>query len=169
MHPQTVDAILLTAACRVSADTSSLILLNRCRMLPQLCRTTSVIITPGVLTELQDRKGSTKEDNSVYYQLIEQKLVEVAGATRATVDDSVVWLQHSGRADAVLSDDGRICARCRQRRIPYMNALIAIYRVWVRGDIADATYCRARTRLLQLGRYSARVAAVALGLGPANV
>jgi predicted nucleic acid-binding protein len=147
---------------KIIADSSSLILLYKCGAAGLFINGCCCIVPEAVRDELtaEGYKGS-----DFFKQYIENKALTVKtyscdddhGKKLHKGESGVISLYKDGAGEYVLIDDGYGAAYCRDNRIPYINALLAV-KILLFGGIIDHEKYKAITEWLQSnGRYSTTV------------
>jgi len=69
----------------------------------------------------------------------------------------VIALFYEGKGDFIIMDDGKGSAFCRDKKIPYINALLAVKILYLEQLIDEKQYACAWRWLLTNGRYSQKI------------
>lgn len=144
-------------------DASSAILLAKAGLLERLAGTFRLTMVSSVFAETT-RSGYSgantvkrlREDGGISVcdpAATDFSMDSALGVLHTGERDTIAaWLQ--GIADFVIIDDGRGAGYCRDRGIPYINALL-VPRIWVMGKrMAPAEAQRCTETILALGRYA---------------
>lgn len=152
-------------------DASSAILLFKAGLFETMAAAFSVAVTPAVFQEVTvtGHDGADGFKGALARRQIrmaafgpppetEPKLAALGAGERETI---IAFQQ--GVADFVIMDDRKGALFCRERRIPYINALLCPSVLLMAGYLDQAMHSAAFARLLHLGRYSRAVIAFASG------
>lgn len=146
---------------RLLIDSSSLILLHKCGVIPGLLDFCIPVIPETVFAELTV-KGHDGAD--LFRQLcMEGKIVisipgknKVLNLSRSLGkgETDVILLYHEGQGDYIIIDDGKGGSYCRNNGIPYINALLAVKIIFMKKLITEDVFSCAWNWLVKYGRYS---------------
>ena len=140
---------------QVVADSSSIILLQKVRLLGPLLHNYRVIIPPHVYEELT---GYGKKGSNELGDLLTENIVQTTdGIPIEGLDQgesSVITLFSGGVGDFVLLDDRKAAYYCKSRAIPFINALLVSRILFLAGVIKEDNYRVAAAQLIQEGYYS---------------
>ena len=162
-------------------DTSSAILLYKADLLDRLVGSYQVRMAEAVYAELtvddrypgavavrgyrRDRRISVLADGEPADCL--ERHPELGGLGAGERDTLCRFIE--GLADFVIIDDGRGAAWCRDREIPYVNALLIPRLMRLAGRMTHALARRASRRITRVGRYSPEIIAAAAGASPRHL
>jgi predicted nucleic acid-binding protein len=148
----------------VIIDSSSAILLYRCNMIYSLMKYCSPVIPKAVFNELTVR-GYHGAD--IFNDLCSAGRIEVRDAASGKVDHltgqlhqgerEVIELFYEGKGSFIIIDDGKGGAFCRDNKIPYINALLAVKILHLGRFITEKEFLDAWSWLIANGRYSEKV------------
>lgn len=148
----------------VIIDSSSLILLYKCNIFPALFKYCSMAIPQTVKSELI---VSGHEGAEFFSEICSSGIVKVYEPEYVRTENSagslhpgerdVIGLFHEGKGDFIIIDDGKGGAFCRDEKIPYINALLAVKILFLRRLIDEEQYAYAWRWLLENGRYSQKI------------
>lgn len=149
---------------RVIMDSSSAILLYKCGCIPALMKYFSPVIPLSVKCELtlngyegsEFFTGLCREETIKVYEPDSDSYKKMNGKLHAGERD-VIALYYEGKGDFILIDDGRGSAFCRDNKIPYINAVLAIKILFLKSLINEEAYADAWGWILANGRYSQKV------------
>lgn len=140
---------------KVVADSSSIILLQKVRLLKVFLRNYRVIIPCQVYTELTDggKEGSRELGNLLMKNIVQSpddKRIEGMGQG----ESSVIALYFDGAGDFVVLDDKKGAKYCKSREIPFINALL-VSRILCLAGAINGDDCEVAAELLvREGYYS---------------
>ena len=137
------------------ADSSSIILLQKVRLLQIFLNTYFVVIPEPVFDELtgQGKKGSLELQNLLSNNVVKSSDEDnLKGLGRG--ESSVISLYFEKAGDFVLLDDKKGAKYCKSQEIPFVNALLLTHILRVVGAVNDTEYREAEARLIQEGYYS---------------
>lgn len=155
----------------VLIDSSSAIILFKSGLIDRLLKNYAVFMTPTVFCEItrdgdpgadrfnelhgRDRFRITDANSAASPRRPGQPgLPSLGPGERETIQEFLC-----GRAEFIIVDDGRAGGYCRNRQIPYINALL-LPRVLYLADRLSGHLCRSGTEaILRHGRYSADIIA----------
>jgi hypothetical protein len=146
-------------------DASSAILLYKANLFQEMSRTYDLCMVPTVFKEItvEGRIGA-----DAFH--IAKKMGNIQLITPGETDrwdplfpslhpgeTETLMAYDDGKTDFIIIDDGRGARTCRFKKIPYINALLCPYILYLSGAIDNASYSAAFDRLLQIGRYGQSV------------
>jgi len=140
---------------RVVADSSSIILLQKVRLLDVFLDKYRVIIPPRVYDELTGggKKGSRELAHLLIANIVQSNNdIRIDGLDRG--ESSVIALYFDGAGDFVLLDDRKGANYCKAQAIPFINALLVSRILFLAGAIKEDDYRAAAELLIQEGYYS---------------
>jgi hypothetical protein len=82
---------------------------------------------------------------------------QVLPGTLHAGERGVISLFYEGKGDYIIIDDRKGGAFCRDKNIPYINALIAVKILFLRQLVTEEEYVSAWTWLVNNGRYSGKI------------
>ena len=144
------------------ADTSSLILLNKCDLIPILNNVYTVVITPSVYEELT---VTSHDDEAFFKKQAEFFTVktpppyndrELNKLDHGERDLIILYLSfYSNKSHSfILTDDGRASRLCNRKDIHHTNALMINRILFESQIISREQYQTYREKLLTIGWYS---------------
>jgi len=140
---------------RVVADSSSIILLQKVRLIGTFLDNYRVIIPCHVYGEVT---GGGKKGSNELGNLLSENIVQSPGDNRiegmGQGESSVIALYLDGAGDFVLLDDKKGANYCKAQAIPFINALLVSRILWLAGAIKEDNYRAAAELLIQEGYYS---------------
>jgi len=148
----------------VIIDSSSAILLYRCNIFSSLMKYCNPVIPKAVFEELtvQGYGGA-----DMFNDLCSAGRIEVHDVAPGKADNlcghlhqgerEAIELFYEGKGDFIIIDDGKGGAFCRDNKIPYINALLAVKILFIRRFISDKEFIDAWSWLIANGRYSDKV------------
>jgi predicted nucleic acid-binding protein len=149
---------------KVIIDSSSAILLYRCNIISSLMKYCSPVIPKAVFNELTIR-GYDGAD--LFNDLCSAGKIKVQDAESGKVDHltchlhqgerEVIELFYEDKGDFIIIDDGKGGAFCRDNKIPYINALLAVKILFLKCLITEKEFFDAWSWLIANGRYSEKV------------
>jgi len=132
---------------QLSADTSSLILLNKTNLLQKYENFLTLYVSNHVKNEM-DKKAD-------FDAALELNIVKTSDSL--STDDSVIVIYHNKNLHAVLSDDAKILKSCRKQNITHYCCLSLCAVLANRNHIPVEKAVADMNELLTYGRYSAWV------------
>jgi predicted nucleic acid-binding protein len=144
----------------LSADTSSIILLSKVNQLHEFSAVKQMLISGYVYKELVSYNNNK---NMLYKILFNNNTIRVVKTLPksietvnklSTADASVILLHFEYKTQGILSDDGKICAYCKNNNITYINTPIALYLLLHNRLINYVAFTIALHDVYRLGRYS---------------
>ncbi len=140
---------------KVIADSSSIILLQKVRLLEDFLVNYRVIISCHVYEELT---GGGKQGSGELIDLLIGDRVQSLGGTylegMGQGENSVIALYSMGAGDFVLLDDKKAANYCKAQAIPFVNALLVSRILHLAGSITEDRYRATAQLLIQEGYYS---------------
>lgn len=149
---------------RVIIDSSSLILMHKCGVITSLLEFCTPVIPETVFAELT----VPGHDGADLFQTLctsgrilvcgqdEKESLSLTGALHKGERD-VIILYHQGLGDYIIIDDRKGGAYCRDNRIPYINAILAVKIFFLKQIITQEKYSAAWNWLVKNGRYSGKI------------
>jgi len=137
------------------ADSSSIILLQKVRLLGVFLHNYHVIIPGQVYDELTGggKKGADELGNLLRDKIrLPAEDIHIKGLDRG--ESGVMNLYIDGGGDFVLLDDKKGAKYCTSQAIPFINALLLSRILYIVGAIEGETYKAAAELLIQEGYYS---------------
>lgn len=137
------------------ADSSSIILLQKVRLLQIFLNTYCVVIPGPVFDELtgQGKKGSLELRNLLSNTVVKSSDEDnFKGLGRG--ESSVISLYFKSVGDFVLLDDKKGANYCKSQAIPFINALLLTRILCVAGALKEEEHREAKEWLIQEGYYS---------------
>jgi len=149
---------------RVIIDSSSLILMYKCGVIPHLLSFCIPVIPETVFSELTVQG----HDGVDFFQelcacgrilVCRPGKVEMQNFTGTlhVGEKDVILLYHEGRGDYIVIDDRKGGAYCRDKSIPYINAILAVKIFFMEHIISEEEFKQAWNFLVKNGRYSERI------------
>ncbi|HNX25400.1 MAG TPA: hypothetical protein PKG60_15240 [Spirochaetota bacterium] len=148
----------------VIIDTSSAILMYKCHTIPALLKYCSPVISSAVKAELivpgyEGWEFFTELCRNSMIKVLEletEKADELAGSLHIG-ERSAIALYYEGKGDFIIMDDGKGSAFCRDNKIPYINALLAVKILFFKRLVTETEFDNARRWMIANGRYSKKV------------
>lgn len=72
-------------------------------------------------------------------------------------EKETIVLFNEGKGDFIIIDDGKGSAYCRDKKIPYINALLGVKIIYFKRIVTEPEYHRAWKWLIENGRYSTKI------------
>lgn len=148
----------------VIIDSSSLILLYKCNIIPDLLKYCSIAIPGAVMAELTvpGYDGALFIDDLCRKKIIkvyepDSGRIEKLSRSLHAGEREVIALFYEGKGDFIIIDDGKGSAFCRDKKIPYINALLTVKILFLKRLIDEVQYAYAWRLLLEKGRYSQKI------------
>jgi len=148
----------------VIIDSSSAILLFRCRIFLPMLKNFNPVIPGTVLSELtvQGYDGAEFFESLYISGAIKVSIPRMIHADEFSRsihsgEREVISLFREGLGDYIIIDDGKGSAYCRDNNIPYVNALLVVKILYFKRIITDKEYESAWRWLVGNGRYSAKI------------
>ncbi len=154
---------ILCKGGRIVADASSLIYLSKAGVLRHYCRIKDVFVASQIYNELICKNvNKINDDITVYKQLVADNLLNIYKApftkrksnNLSAPDYLIIELYEHCRAQAVLTDDGKVCRWCKAHNIAYINAPIALLALLYNKMLTYEVFVEKLTEIYRLGRYS---------------
>lgn len=149
---------------KVIIDSSSAILLFKCGMISSLLKFCTPVVPVTVFTELT---VPGYDGASLFTELCDADMMKVNRPERRREDYNhgtlhpgeydVISLFQEGRGDFIIIDDGSGGSYCRSNGIPYINALLAVKILFLKGIITETEFKTAWSWLITNGRYSEKI------------
>lgn len=148
---------------RILADTSSLILLNRCGATELLVTCYRTIVPEAVVSELLCQEH---EECGYFETLCNDGSIKAAkisgtmfpGTERLHEGErELIQLYFENMGDFLLIDDRKAAVFCRKNSIPYINALLALKLFFLAGKCTSYEYDIMKNKLLCYARYSGKI------------
>jgi hypothetical protein len=134
-------AAILNRLCRFRggvADTSTLIYLEKCSLLEQVCTEYRILVPGEVVREFGRLPSGCR----------------TVGARDTKDADTAVLAQAAARSLPVLSEDGKLLLRCSRQGVEYYNCLMLLHALLVQDALDRAGFDRAYAALRCYARYS---------------
>jgi hypothetical protein len=152
-------------------DASSAILLFKAGLFETMASAFNVAVAPAAFQEITvtGHDGADGFKESLARRQIKMATfrpppeTEPALAALGAGERETIIAFQQGAADFVIMDDRKGALFCRERRIPYINALLCPSVLLGAGYVDHAMHSAAFARLLHLGHYSRAVIAFARG------
>ncbi len=148
----------------VIIDSSSAILLYRCNMIPALLKYCNPVIPEAVFAELTvpyyigaDIFADLCNADAIKVYTPGKGCTEELNGSLHAGEREVIALFKEGEGDFIIIDDGPGGAYCRDKKIPYINALLAVKIMFIKHLITDTEYDHAWSWLISNARYSEKV------------
>lgn len=161
---------------RVIIDSSSLILLHKCGVIMDLIKFCIPVIPETVFAELT---VPCHDGADLFQTLCSCGKIIICGmeesnrrnitATLHAGETDVINLYHESSGDYILIDDRQGGAFCRDNNIPYINALLAIKILFLKGLLTEERFINAWNMLIRIGRYSRSIITWAENAGLENL
>ncbi|OQX08683.1 MAG: hypothetical protein BWK80_47885 [Desulfobacteraceae bacterium IS3] len=149
-------------------DASSAILLFKCGLFQNLTETYQVIMTQAVYEEVT-REGYPAAEEFREYGIRNRIIIsplnegrEAVPSLRGRGEQETVCRYLAGIGDFILIDDRKGAGCCRDKGIPYINALLVPRILFIARKISQADCCRKTAAIIRIGRYSEKIIAYAM-------
>lgn len=156
----------------VFCDTSSLILLEKAGMFPDVAAHLDLCISPSVLDEIT---ATDTSDACMFAGLAEKGGIRVAGLPEHPIDPGsspgldrldtgekdTIGLYLDQQQGFILVDDGPAAKWCLSNSLPFINALLVPKIFWYAGIMSRSACMNKMNRLCRLGWYSQKVRTIA--------
>lgn len=149
---------------RIIPDSSSLILLHKCGIIRSLFLYCNIVIPERVYAEITvpGHEGAglfsglrTAGSIEVCIPVERDTGIFSSGLHPGEMDVISLYLERKG--EYIIIDDGKGAAFCRDNRIPYINALLAVKILFMKRLITEHEYSAAWKWLVKNGRYSGKI------------
>ena len=146
---------------RTVIDSSSLILIYKSGLIIHFLDLYAPVIPESVSRELTVpghdgadlfRKFCNEGSITVLKPCLEE--ARVITGTLHTGERDVILLFYEGQGDYIIIDDRKGGAFCRDNGIPYINALLSVKILFLKGKITEKIFINAWDRVIEIGRYS---------------
>jgi hypothetical protein len=155
---------LLRSGIRITADSCSIILLNRLSLLVAYAHTHTMLLTRMVYDEITNppQEADSAEDTSLYKKLLTSGTISVhtaeahpvpMRASLSITDLTLITAFNTFKPDGILTDDKALCRYCREHAIPYINTPMALFTLLYNGQLSHDQYTAALNALYEIGRY----------------
>jgi predicted nucleic acid-binding protein len=148
-------------------DASSAILLHKVSLFPQLLSNYRAAVTASVYAELT-QKGKT---GSCYFTSLPKSALQIIDRQQTEqLDDDLCQVKKldrgehetilahmAGNSKFIITDDKKAALFCKEKNIPFINALLVPRILFDSGGLSVNRLFSATTNLMEIGRYSPEI------------
>ena len=145
---------------RIIGDSSSLILLQKAKLLETVCRLYTVIVSASVFSELTSHsKEGGRELKRSLTDVRTPSSHRLEGMNMGAGERETLTLYLEGQGDFVLVDDKKAAAYSKKHSIPFINCLLVPRILWCSDHLNEAQCDTLMQKLYSQGYYSAEILA----------
>lgn len=159
----------------ILSDASSAILLSKCGLFQELTETYQVIMAQAVYEEVT-REGYLSAEEFREYRIRDRITVrplnegtEAAPFLRGRGERDTICQYLSGTGEFILIDDKKGAGYCRDKGIPYINALLLPRILFMARKISRYESRCKTAAIIRIGRYSEKIIAYAMNCPRQNL
>ncbi len=155
----------------IAVDSSSIILLQKVRLLQSVLDNYSIVIAESVYRELT---LVNKSGVAELVQLLSSKVMQLRGSNsqypRMDIGErDTIEVYRQRYSDFILLDDKKAAIYCRKNRLPFVNSLL-VPRIFYAAGILGVEECWLKFRgLVKAGYYSDKIVARAKDMSEASL